>query len=194
MFVVVVLILAISFGLVIYFFSKHKTQNDSVLLTNQQAEVNLPVDQSGFGLPIQLKIPAIKVDATVSSVGLTSDGSVGVPQGPNDVAWFDLGPRPGSEGSSVIDGHSGWKDGIPAVFDNLGKLKKGDKLSIEDDKGKTINFVVRALRTYSPNDNATIVFNSNDGKAHLNLITCAGVWSQTDKSHSERLVVFADEE
>jgi len=35
---------------------------------------------------------------------------------------------------------------------------------------------------------------SNDGKAHLNLITCAGVWDEVEKSHSSRLVVFADME
>jgi hypothetical protein len=36
------------------------------------------------------------------------------------------------------------------------------------------------------------VFASNDGGAHLNLITCAGEWNKGKKSYSERLVVFAD--
>ena len=163
-------------------------------LTNEQREINFPVDQSGFGLPVLLKIPSLNISAVIDSVGLTPDGAVDVPNRPNDTAWFNLGPRPGNEGSSVIDGHSGWKDGIPAVFDNLGKLKKGDKLSVEDNKGVIINFVVRSFQTYSPSENPSAVFNSNDGKAHLNLITCAGAWSEVDKSHSKRLVVFTDEE
>ena len=55
-----------------------------------------------------------------------------VPKQPDDVAWFDLGFRPGQKGSAVIDGHSGWKDNRPAVFDNLSKLKNGDKIYVED--------------------------------------------------------------
>ncbi|PIZ82226.1 MAG: class F sortase, partial [Parcubacteria group bacterium CG_4_10_14_0_2_um_filter_41_6] len=38
------------------------------------------------------------------------------------------------------------------------------------------------------------VFNSSDGKAHLNLITCTGVWNKEDNAFSERLVVFTDKE
>jgi hypothetical protein len=37
----------------------------------------------------------------------------------------------------------------------------------------------------------TLFLGSND-KAHLNLITCDGVWDVTKKSYSKRLVVFAD--
>lgn len=182
-----------------YFSLKNRTENNPLspaisINTYIQEKNNLPVDHSGFGLPVHLKIPNINVNAMVDSVGLTSDGSVDVPQGPNDVAWFNLGPRPGENGSSVIDGHSGWKDGIPAVFDNLGKLHIGDQLSIEDSKGNIIDFVVRELKTYGPYENVPTVFNSNDGKAHLNLITCTGVWDEAEKSHSERLVVFSDKE
>ena len=146
------------------------------------------------GLPVRFKIPKIKVDAMVDYVGLTSGGAVDVPKGPSNVAWFDLGPRPGEEGSSIIDGHSGWKNNIQAVFDNLYKLKKGDKIYVQDDKGATISFVVRVIRTYNPKADASSVFNSIDGKAHLNLIACTGVWNAIEKTHSERLVVFADKE
>jgi len=67
-------------------------------------------------------IPSINIDAAIEYVGLTSNGAMAVPKGPNDVGWFELGPRPGDIGSAVIAGHDGWKDGIPAVFDNLSKL------------------------------------------------------------------------
>ena len=48
----------------------------------------------------------------VEDVGLTPGGAMDVPKGPSDVAWFDLGPRPGEVGSAVIAGHEGWKDNI----------------------------------------------------------------------------------
>ena len=119
---------------------------------------------------------------------------MGAPVGPNETGWFKLGPRPGEVGSAVIDGHSGWKNDIPAVFDNLSQLHKGDKIYVEDEKGILTTFVVREIRIYDPKADATEVFSSHDGKAYLNLITCAGTWDNVKKSSSERLVVFADKE
>lgn len=145
-------------------------------------------------LPVRLKIPSINIDAPIDSVGLTKKGSIGVPKGPSEVAWYDLSPIPGEKGNTVMDGHSGWKNGIPAVFDNLYKLKKGDKIYVESDTGVVISFVVREIKSYGQNEDAPDVFISNDGLSHLNLITCSGIWNDIDKSHSERLVVFTDKE
>src|ERR1035437_3188256 len=145
-------------------------------------------------LPVRLKIPAINVDAAIESVGLTPEGAMGAPEGPDDVAWFNLGTRPGENGSAVIDGHSGWKDGIPAVFDTLHALHKGDKIYVEDEKGSTTTFVVRELRTLGAKEDATSVFSSSDGKEHLNLITGEGTWDPVSRTSSERLIVFADKE
>ncbi|MFA5933826.1 MAG: class F sortase [Candidatus Paceibacterota bacterium] len=144
------------------------------------------------GNPERIIIPTIGVDATIEHVGLTSGGEMDVPKGPENAAWFNLGPRPGEKGSSVIDGHSGWKNNIPAVFDSLYKLKKGDKVYIKNDMGVTTTFVVREFRTFNPKADASSVFGSNDGLAHLNLITCEGIWNNITKSSSERLVVFTD--
>jgi LPXTG-site transpeptidase (sortase) family protein len=147
------------------------------------------------GLPARLKIPKIKVDTALESVGLMADGSVGIPKGPTNAAWFKLGSRPGEVGSAVITGHFGvWKGGLPTVFNNLYKLRPGDKLQVKDKKGLTITFVVRELRTYGENEEAPDVFSAIDDKAHLNLITCQGIWNKARKSYSERLVVFAERE
>jgi len=145
-----------------------------------------------YELPRRIKIPKIKVDAAVEHVGLTPHGEIGVPKGPENVSWFDNGPRPGEEGSSIIAGHFGWVNNTPAVFDNLNKLREGDSIQIEDEKGAIITFVVRKSRTYGSKDTAMDVFRSNDGKAHLALITCQGTWNKTQKSYSNRLVIFAD--
>lgn len=145
-------------------------------------------------LPVRLVIPTIHVDAIIEDVGLTSQGAMAVPAGPADVAWFDLGPRPGENGSAVIAGHEGWKDGVLAVFDNLYQLRIGDKIYIKDAQDATTTFVVSAVQTYDQNADAAKVFNSNDGKAHLNLVTCEGTWNATEKSYSNRLVVFTDRE
>jgi LPXTG-site transpeptidase (sortase) family protein len=167
------------------------TVTKGLVLPVQKKILETPAE-ARVGLPIRLKIPAIGVDALVEYVGLTTLGDMAVPKGPSDVAWFQIGPRPGETGSAVISGHFGWKNDLPAVFDDLYKLKTGDSVFVLDEMGAMTNFIVREIRTYGENDDATRVFGSNDGRAHLNLITCQGSWNATKKSYSERLVVFAD--
>lgn len=166
---------------VFYFSFKSPIQNNLALL----AENNIPV---------RIKIPSININAPIESVGFTIDGAVDTPKGPINAAWFNQWPRPGEKGSSIITGHSGWKNGIPAVFDNLYKLQKGDKIYIEDQKGTIVAFIVREIKKYKPTEDAVDVFESSDGLAHLNLITCTGIWDSLQKSRSDRLVVFSDKE
>jgi len=147
------------------------------------------------GSPTRISIPDIGVDAAFEFVGLTDDGAMDVPKNPAAVAWFSPGPRPGEVGSAVVAGHYGpWKDGRKSVFDKLHTLQKGDSIYVTDTKGEIIVFVVREIRTYDPYADATDVFFSSDGKAHLNLVTCEGVWDEAIQGYSKRLVVFADKE
>jgi LPXTG-site transpeptidase (sortase) family protein len=177
-------------------FNVTSTTNTSIFRTiNENTFIGVTTNSNiDTGLPFRLRIPKINVDDPFESVGLTPDGAMDVPKGPRGVAWFSLGPRPGEIGSAVISGHYGWKDNIQAVFDNLYKLKKGDKIYVEDEKGVTTTFIVRELRYYDRNAEAGDVFYSTDGRVHLNLITCGGAWNATEKTHSQRLVVFTDKE
>ena len=143
-------------------------------------------------LPVRIRIPRIATDAVIDHVGLTSKGAMDVPKGRDSTAWFKLGPVPGEAGSSVIDGHSGWENGQSAVFDNLHKLKTGDRIYIEDKNGGVTTFAVRESRVYIESQDSREVFGSGDGKAHLNLITCSGDWDSATQSSPDRLVVFAD--
>jgi len=145
-----------------------------------------------IGVPIRIKIPSINIDAAVERVGLKSDGSMDVPKDPMDTGWYELGPRPGEIGSAVLDGHVDWWYGAPAVFPNLHEVQPGYIIIVEDDSGKTIPFIVRDVKTYGAADNATNIFVSNDGQAHLNLITCTGAWDYGTNQYANRLVVFAD--
>lgn len=139
----------------------------------------------------RLKIPSINVDALVEYVGLTKAGAMDVPKSPDTVAWYDLGPRPGEVGNAVFAGHYGWKNGREAVFDDLDKVRVGDKIYVEDDKGESIVFEVKSTRIYDREAIAPEVFLSSNG-IHLNLITCTGDWDKIENSHTKRLVVFAD--
>ncbi|MDP1624835.1 MAG: class F sortase [bacterium] len=144
------------------------------------------------GIPVHLSIPKIGVDTKIEQVGITPQGALDAPYGPRTAGWFYLGPRPGEIGSAVIDGHAGFKGGIPAIFDDLDKLVPGDMIYVEDEDGNVIPFIVRTSTMYGEHDPTAEVFNSTDGKAHLNLITCEGIWNKETKSYSHRLVVMAD--
>ncbi|MDO8604303.1 MAG: sortase [bacterium] len=153
----------------------------------------IPKEETGlYNVPTRIIIPDINVDAVVEGMGVTPLGAMDSPKGPTTAGWFNLGKRPGEQGSAVISGHYGWKNGIPAVFDNLKKLKTGDKIYVVDAQGTTTVFIVRESRLYDQNADASDVFISSDGNAHLNLITCEGTWNKTEKSYSNRLVVFAE--
>ncbi len=144
------------------------------------------------GLPVRLKIPGIGVDSAIEDALITPDGRMDVPAGSRNVAWFALGPHPGQEGSAVIGGHFGIQNGVPFVFYDLDKLVVGDKIYIEDDKGDTLAFQVRSIKLFNRNADATTVFTSDDGIAHLNIITCEGIWNRVNDTYPERRVVFTD--
>ena len=145
-----------------------------------------------IGFPIHLKIPTINVEAAITYVGVKPDGTMDVKSDPDSVYWYEFGPRPGEKGNAVIAGHYGWIGDKGSVFNNLNKLNKGDKILIIDENGIVITFIVSGSRDYTPEADASAVFKSSDGKSHLNLITCEGVWDNVKKTRSSRLVVFTD--
>lgn len=147
------------------------------------------------GRPVTISIPRLAVEAPVDPMGVMSNGDMEAPDGAVRTGWYKLGPNPGNAGSAVIAGHFGrWKNGEASVFDNLHTLQAGDKVVVHDDTGAIITFKVREMRVFGRDDNAETIFTSNDGKAHLNLITCQGTWEAAKKTYSDRLVVFTDKE
>ncbi|MFA5934801.1 MAG: class F sortase [Candidatus Paceibacterota bacterium] len=199
-------VLLFSVLVITYFFSQESVGEEILPITKssvylyKQEEKYLSVDTNSKipDIPvissIRLVIPVINIDSVIGYVGLTSLGAMGAPKSPDEVVLFDPGPNPGEKGNAVIAGHYGWKNGIPAVFDSLNKLKEGDDIYIENEKGVKITFVVREIILYGENDDSSKVFLSNDGRSHLNLITCGGIYNKNTKSYSNRLVVFSDKE
>ena len=197
-------VLLFSVLIVTYFFPNGLTKEVSIPVTESSANsykqeeeylstnTNSKISDIPMISLLRLKIPILSINSVIGYVGLTSLGAMDAPNGPNEVVLFDPGPNPGEEGSAVIAGHYGWKNGIPAIFDNLNKLKEGDKIYVENEKGIIITFVVKKVVLYDENDDTSKIFLSDDGKSHLNLITCGGKYNKITKSYSNRLVVFSD--
>ncbi len=152
-----------------------------------------PVVLPIYGIPVKLLIPSISLAINLESVGIASNGAMDVPIGRNNGAWFNLGPRPGAIGSSVIDGHYGfWINGEPAVFNDLNKLNKGNLIRVVENNNMVVSFVVVDLKIYTPSQSDKNIFASTDNLSHLNIITCQGIWNPDNKTYSSRLVVFAN--
>jgi LPXTG-site transpeptidase (sortase) family protein len=134
---------------------------------------------------------AVKVSAPVEYVGETETGAMAAPVGWWNVAWYKYGPHPGEQGNSVLAGHLDSTTG-PAVFWDLGELRVGDRVSVLDAAGRTIQFRVREIEVYYlGNVPMEKIFGSSDG-AHLNLITCDGAFDRDAGLYDRRLVVFTD--
>lgn len=153
------------------------------LLAKAQAVV------AGSAAPVRLLVPSIKVDAAVEPVALDSQGRMATPSQAGNVAWYRLGAVPGNVGDAVIAGHLDWTNG-PAVFWSLGKMRKGDEITVVRADGSRARFVTDSTTTVSfdaPTDGLMTV----TGPPSLTLITCAGAWDRQRGTYLKRLVVHA---
>ncbi len=144
--------------------------------------------------PARLIIPAIGVNATVQSTGLSwkGNGTMGIPTNFTDVAWYNQGPKPGMPGIAVINGHVDGKDVEEAVFYNLGTLKLGDAVEVVDKKGNTARFRVVGSKVYDYDSPTADIFIGDGSQSLINLITCSGDWDKEKKLYRQRIVVTAE--
>jgi LPXTG-site transpeptidase (sortase) family protein len=171
------------------------TNNAQVLHANDSVKnpVNPPTaaPQIVNAVPKTIRIPKINVNASVESVGLDSQKRMDVPRNSDDVAWYDLGYKPGEKGNAVIAGHYDRKDGSPAVFWDLAKLVQGDKIYVTDVNGKELTFEVTSNEKIPYNNFPVNEIFGPSPDAMLNLITCQGTWNSTTGMYSHRTVVFS---
>lgn len=150
-------------------------------------------ETSEVALPNSFSIPKLGVvNVMVESVGLDKESKMDIPRDENNVAWYNLGSRPGERGNTVIAGHYDKKSGAPAVFFEINKLKSGDELIVKDLDGKEHKYIVTEVKSYLLEEFPLIeVFGVGD-KARLNLITCEGLYDKSSKLYSRRLVVYSE--
>jgi LPXTG-site transpeptidase (sortase) family protein len=140
--------------------------------------------------PRRLQIPAIGVSTSLVHLGLQPDGSVEVPGDPDSAGWFDRGPVPGREGSSVLLGHVDSVTG-PAVFARLGELRRGASVAVELTSGRTVLFRVRTVRTYPNAEFPAEKIYADHGHRSLNLVTCGGTYDAARGGYQSNVVVYA---
>src|SRR5579875_3401267 len=138
-------------------------------------------------VPNRLRIPTIGLDARVESVGVTAQGTMGVPTDPQDVGWYAPGVRPGESGDAVMDGFLEWSSG-PAAFANLPRLRAGDEVDVDLSDGHQLTFRVYRLARFPFNASLPGLF-ERSGTPRLSLVTSSSRWNGT--SYEDRVEVDA---
>ncbi|SEP65814.1 Sortase family protein [Streptomyces sp. yr375] len=144
-----------------------------------------------YAVPTRVRIPAIRVDAPVMAVGLDTDGWVGAPppEDPNLAGWFTGGVSPGEKGTAVVVGHVDNKLG-PAVFYGLGALKKGNRVEVARQDGKTAVFEIYGIEVFAKNNFPGDRVYASKGSPELRVITCGGGFSKAN-GYDGNVVAFA---
>ncbi|MFJ6793068.1 class F sortase [Streptomyces sp. NPDC091268] len=139
----------------------------------------------------RVRIPAIKVDAPVMTVGLDAQGYIDAPppQDPNLAGWYLNGISPGQSGSAVLVGHVDNAQG-PAVFYGLGSVRKGNHIEVERYDGRTAVFEVYGVEVFAKDAFPGARVYGDTGQPELRVITCGGGYSKA-KGYDGNVVVFA---
>ena len=141
--------------------------------------------------PDRIRIPAIGVDAPLMGLGLTPQGSLNVPpaEKKNLAGWYEAGTTPGERGTAVVAGHVDNADG-PAVFYDLGALRKGGTVEVDRLDGSTALFTVDAVEVYDSRAFPDAKVYGAARRPELRVITCGGGYSETT-GYQGNVVVFA---
>lgn len=139
--------------------------------------------------PVELRIPAIGLTVSLSTLGLNPDGTVQVPTDVQQPGWFRLGPSPGQEGSAVILGHVDSYQG-PAVFFSLRSLVAGDQVDVTLVDGVTTHFKVTSVAMYLKQSFPDQQVYGPHGYSALQLVTCGGVFDRDTGHYLSNVVVY----
>jgi hypothetical protein len=135
-------------------------------------------------------IPKLHVDAPIESLNFRTVSEEMAPLRWNDVAWYDLGPKPGDMGRSEIWGHLD-STCCPAVFYELKTLRKGDSVEVRYKKGRPLTFRVQWSAEY-PNTALPLRFMYGPSRDRgLLLFTCAGIFHYDGTGYDHKLIVYA---
>ena len=143
--------------------------------------------------PVSLQIPEIGVSVALTApLGLNPDGTVSVPTGTAQPAWYSGSPDPGQQGSSILLGHVDSKAG-PGIFFNLRELVPGNTLTVTLADGHVDTFQVLGTGQYPKSNFPTALVYNDHGYAGLNLVTCGGVFDPATGHYLSNIVVFTKE-
>lgn len=122
-----------------------------------------------------------------------ADGTLGLPDNPGEVGWWQSGALAGeAHGSVVLAGHIDSRERGLGFFVRLLDLRAGDRVELGD--GRLVQvYRVRSNREVDKTVLATGTDTfARDVPGRLVLITCTGRFDQRTRHYDRNLVVLAD--
>ena len=142
--------------------------------------------------PVALSIPAIGVRTRLIRLGLSSQGTLQVPNSPYVAGWYAGSPRPGEIGSSIIAGHIDSYLG-PGIFYRLRELHPGNRIYVRQADGRTAVFQITEVHQYPKAHFPSAAVYGPVPDAELRLITCGGTFDYATRSYLSNVVVYSTE-
>jgi len=139
--------------------------------------------------PVNLRVPAIALDVSLSTLGLNLNGTVQVPTDIQQPGWYRLGPSPGEDGSAVILGHVDSNQG-PATFFKLRTLLPGEPVYVTLADGVSAQFKVTSVVQYLKTGFPDQLVYAGHGSSSLQLVTCGGTFDTHTGHYLSNVVVF----
>ncbi|HSJ45740.1 MAG TPA: class F sortase [Euzebyales bacterium] len=148
------------------------------------------VEREGALRPTRVRIPVLGIDAPVAALGVAASGEMDVPTDAQSVAWYEYGPSPGQEGSAVLAAHVDY-NGVRGVFFDLAQLDRGDRVTVELDRGRARTFTVEERASVEKEALPIDELFRREGPPVLTLITCGGEFDAAARSYRSNVVVRA---
>ncbi|GAA1991488.1 hypothetical protein GCM10009817_37010 [Terrabacter lapilli] len=141
--------------------------------------------------PTSLTIPSIGLRSSrFVTLSIQRDGTISVPGTAQEVGLYDAGPTPGQLGPAVLAAHVDTPAGVPGIFHELKRVKKGDVVEVGRQDGSHLTFTVDRVAAYPKTQFPTEqVYRGDFTKAEIRLVTCGGP-TDSRNEYRDNVVVF----
>ncbi len=141
--------------------------------------------------PTRLRIPALRITASVDPVGVQPDGAMVIPAALTRVGWYRYGAAPEDpQGHVVIAGHVATEAG-PGALARLAEAEPGMRVEVVDADGTVHRYTVRGREAIHKTALPVDEIFARDGRPVLVLITCGGEYIPQLRSHRDNVIVTA---
>jgi LPXTG-site transpeptidase (sortase) family protein len=162
-------------------------------LTNPGGQVDWSPDPDAAPVATngRVQLPSLGVEAPIVKVGIDSSERMVVPTNARDIAWLDQGGFPGRTRNVVLAGHIAYNRAAGS-FNRIKDLQPGDEVTIAIDE-KVLRYRVVWNCSFSRDTTLADRIMGYTTRPSVTLISCGGVFDTAARTHTNRIVVRAEQ-
>jgi LPXTG-site transpeptidase (sortase) family protein len=146
------------------------------------------------GVPADLRLPTLEIEATVEPVG-TTNRVLEIPPKPTVVGWWKDGAKPGgNDGTVVLTAHLDSRTYGVGPFVKAKDLKRGDPMTLRDAKGRTYRYTVDRVDTFEKQALPYERLFRQSGPERVVFVTCGGSYDADNGGWDSNVVVTFSKE